>query len=191
MLVADPLSAKASPLVRNLAPEIRKAAAGRPILDVACGSGRNAFPLAELGCDVICVDRDLARLKSQQLPPNIADRLILHEMNLLSDPWPLAAGTIGGALVVDFLDPSLFALLSESLGFGACLLVETISARGGNYLRLPRAGELRSAFEPWFDLELYRERKIERAPSDAVTVKLFGKRRVNPVESSRDRGGSR
>jgi tellurite methyltransferase len=193
MLVADTLRSEASPLVRKFSLEMARAASARPILDVACGAGRNAIPLAELGCRVICIDRDLGRLKNQRLPRKISGLLTLVEMDLLTDPWPFEPGTIGGALMVDFLHPSLFGLLSRSLGAGACLLIETISARGGNYRELPKPDELRTAFETAFDFEFYRERKVESAPCDAVTVKLFGKRRANLVESSREvfEGGSR
>src|SRR5690348_12013636 len=45
----------AAPLVRKFAPQIASAASEKPIVDVACGSGRNALVLATLGCRVICV----------------------------------------------------------------------------------------------------------------------------------------
>lgn len=61
-LVHDEL--EPSPLVRRFAAKIVDAAAGKPVLDVACGSGRNALALSQLGCAVICVDRDLTTLQA-------------------------------------------------------------------------------------------------------------------------------
>lgn len=188
MLVAEASRPESSPFARKFARAMAEAAAGRPILDVACGSGRNSVLLAELGCAVICIDRELSRLRSQSLPAKIVNRLTLLEMDLLADSWPFEPETVGGALMVDFLHPSLFPLLCRSLGPAACLLIETISARGGNYRELPRLGELRTAFETSFDLEWYKERKVTRGGRDAVTVKLFG-RRTNPLENL-VRGGS-
>lgn len=153
------------------------AAAGRPIIDVASGSGRNAFYLAELQCSVVCVDRDLSRLRSRRLAGNIFERLTLVEMDLLVDRWPFESKTIGGIVLVDFLGRSLWEALGRSLGRGGCLLVETISGRGGNYLELPKAGELRTAFESSCDLEFYEERKVGPRDGNAVTVKMLGKRR--------------
>src|SRR5262245_2356601 len=43
--------------VRRFGPLMVPAAAGYPILDVACGSGRNGVFMAELGAPVIGVDR--------------------------------------------------------------------------------------------------------------------------------------
>ena len=70
----------------------------------------------------------------------------------------------------------------DSLSFDGYLLLETIPGCGGNYLDLPRAGQLRPAFETTFDIEFYKERKVGPPGSDAVTVQLLAKknRRVSP-----------
>jgi SAM-dependent methyltransferase len=152
------------------------AASGYPIVDVACGGGRNAFYLAELGCTVICVDRDLSRLKKGRPDAEISKRLKLIEMDLVADPWPFEERTIGGIVLVDFLDRSLFQLFERSLVTGSYLLIETISNRGGNYLELPRVGELRKAFERSFEFCLYHERQAGPRGVAAVTVRMLGKR---------------
>ena len=48
--------------------------------------------------------------------------------------------------------------------------METIPAHGGNYVELPRAGELRSALQHAFDFEFYKERKTGPHNYDAVTA---------------------
>jgi hypothetical protein len=55
---------------------------------------------------VICLDRDLTRLKKQLPERDIAKQLALVEMDLLADPWPFPPSTIGGIVLVDFLNPS-------------------------------------------------------------------------------------
>jgi SAM-dependent methyltransferase len=154
-----------------------KAASGHPVIDVACGSGRNAFYLASLGCTVICIDRDLSRLRNRLPDRLISKRLNLVEMDLLTDPWPFREHTIGGIVLVDFLDRSLFQYLERSLVVGGYLLIETISNRGGNYLELPRATELRTAFERSFEFSIYHERKAGPRAMDAVTVRMLAHRR--------------
>jgi SAM-dependent methyltransferase len=151
-------------------------ASSHPIVDVACGGGRNAFYLAQLGCKVICVDRDLNRFKERMPDTEISKRLTLIEMDLLTDPWPFGEGAIGGIVLVDFLDRSLFHSFERSLVTGGYLLIETISSRGGNYLELPRAGELRKAFERSFEFNIYHERQAGPRAVDAVTVRMLGKR---------------
>ena len=152
------------------------ASSGHPIIDVACGSGRNALYIAQFGSPVICVDRNLAYLKTQLPKRKISKQLTLVEMDLLADPWPFKARTIGGIVLVDFLDRSLFALFEKSLTTGAYILIETVSGRGGNYLELPRAGELRIALEKSFNFCIYREVKVGPQASNAVTVRLLARR---------------
>jgi hypothetical protein len=175
---------KPSPLVRKFASQIVRASAGRPLLDIACGSGRNAFVFSNLGCSVICVDRDLAGLRAQQLRlsstslGDASSRMSLYQMDFVKDPWPFGAAQAGGIINVHFLLPSLFPFFESSISADGYLLLETVPAHGGNYLELPKAGELRSAFERTFDLEFYRERKAGPPSVDAVTVQLLGRKRL-------------
>ena len=103
--------------------------------------------------------------------------MTLMERDLLADSWPFEERTIGGIVLVDFLDRSLFQFFERSLVVGGYLLIETISNRGGNYLELPSAGELRKAFERSFEFCVYREREAGPRAIDAVTVRMLGKRR--------------
>jgi tellurite methyltransferase len=172
-----------SPLVRRFALKIAGAAAGKPLIDVACGSGRNALTFAQLGCTVICVDRDLddlhahvEHLRRTELRKTSA-KLSLHQLDLVKDRWPFAACLAGGIINVHFLLPKLFPFFERSLSPGGYLLLETVPGCGGNYLELPKAGELRSAFEKGYEVEFYQERKVGPLGVDAVTVKVLGKKR--------------
>ena len=166
-----------SPLVKKFANVIANATSGYPIIDVACGAGRNAFYLAQLGCTVICIDRDLSRLKERRPDAEISKRLTFIEMDLVADPWPFGERTIGGIVLVDFLDRSLFQFVERSLVTGGYLLIETISNRGGNYLELPSAGELRKAFERSLEFCVYHEREAGPRGTNAVTARMLARRR--------------
>jgi tellurite methyltransferase len=175
-----PAASQAAPFLRRYARQLIDSSHRAPIVDVACGSGRNALFLAELGCEVFCLDRDLGQLEqilaSGTLRPAVAEKLRLCKLDLVSDPWPFEPQTIGGILNIHFNLAALFPCFAAALLPGGCLLVETVPAHGGNYLELPRAGQLRSAFEDSFDLEFYKERKVGPGNYDAVTVRLFAKR---------------
>jgi len=172
-----------APLVRRFAAKIAKASGGLPILDVACGSGRNAFPLRKLGCTVICIDRDLSRLPTQ--PPSIhsdlsgpaAPELIPRQMDLLKDGWPFGESSIGGIINIHFFCLSLFPAFERSLAPGGYLLLETVPGCGGNYLELPKAGTVKSFFEKSLDLEFYREHGVGPKGTDAVTVRMLARMR--------------
>ena len=152
-------------MVLKLASTLVKAAEGRPILDVACGSGRHALLLLGFGCIVICMDRDLAYLKARKATLNhkISRQLVLQQLDLVKDSWPLGPSVVGGIINVHFFEPTLFPFFGYSISPGGYLLFESISGRGGNYLELPKAGEVKTALENEFDLETYEERNVESA----------------------------
>jgi len=169
----------ASPLVRKFASKIADAAGGAPILDVACGSGRNAMLLSDLGCTVVCIDRDLTRLKIElgSRPSRVtSSRLQLCHLDLANDPWPFDGGSVGGVINVHFLLPALFPLFEKSLMLGGYLLLESVPGCGGNYVELPAAGQVRTALGKAFDFEFYKESKVGPPGFDAVTVKVVAKR---------------
>ena len=148
---------KPTPLVRRFASKIA-ATAGAPILDVACGSGRNAIVLAELGCTVICLDKDLSPIKVQQAElshthlKQASQRLNLQRLDFDRDPWPFATSSVGGIINVHFFLPALLPFFEKSLIPGRYLLLETVPGCGGNYLQLPKAGEVKIALESAYDL---------------------------------------
>ena len=98
---------------------------GGKVLDLACGGGRHAIYLANLGNTVYAVDRDPESLARIQHP-----YVVTEQMDLEGDHWPLSEAEYGkwNAIVVTnylyrpFLD-QLPALLEE----GGILLYETFA----------------------------------------------------------------
>ena len=70
--------------MRRFAMRIVDAAGKAPILDVACGSGRHALLFAQLGCSVICLDKNADLLR--RLPKN--PRIFPMQVDLATKPWP-------------------------------------------------------------------------------------------------------
>jgi hypothetical protein len=173
---------KPSPLVRRFAAKIAEASSGLPVLDVACGSGRNATPLQQLGCTVICIDRDLSRLPQQPPPTSRAlsdpapPELIPRKMDLLKDDWPFGESSVGGIINIHFFAPALLPAFEHSLAPGGYLLLETVPGCGGNYLQLPKAGTVRSTFGKVFEFKFYREHRVGPNGVDAVTVHMLARR---------------
>src|SRR5580704_19678522 len=97
-------------------------------------------------------------------------------MDLANDRWPFTTGFAGGIINVHFLLPELFPFFERSLSPGGYLLLETVPGCGGNYLELPKAGELRSAFEKGLQIVWYKERKVGPPGYNAVTVKMVAKK---------------
>jgi SAM-dependent methyltransferase len=155
-----------------------------PILDAGCGFGRNAVALAARGLSVVCVDRDVGRLKSfihlRSIPnAELGDdsgRLYLVVADLKRSQWPFSRNCFGAIICVHFLDIDLFEAFRFSLVPSGQLYIETFGGHGGNYLDLPGAGQLRDLLSQHFHLAFYRERKVGPADTDAVSVKLLAKK---------------
>ena len=172
-----------SVLVRRFASDLIESAAGKPILDVACGAGRNAIFLASLGCRVICMDLDVRplmevrRRSKSRTAQKCFDFIETIEIDLIREPWPIPENSTGGIVNVHFTQPSVFPCFASSMISGGNLILETVPAHGGNYLQLPAAGSLKRGLELNFDFQHYEERKVGPPSADAVTVQLVGTRK--------------
>ncbi len=159
-----------SAFVRECAERVVRASGGKPILDVACGSGRNGLYLASFGSEIIFVDRDLSQFHDQ-------GRFTSFQVDLVRDQWPYQPCTLGGIINVHFLLPGLFPKFAASFAPGAYLLLETVPGYGHNYLELPKAGSLRRKLAKDFEIEVYRERTVGPPDADAVAARLLARRR--------------
>jgi SAM-dependent methyltransferase len=96
------------------------------ILDLACGSGRNAAPLARARGRVVGIDRDPEALHVLLLQaPAACVRADLEAGGGI----PLASGTCGAVLVFRFLFRPLAAEIERVLAPGGLLLYETFTQR--------------------------------------------------------------
>jgi SAM-dependent methyltransferase len=99
-------------------------APGSTVLDVACGSGRHARLLAELGHRVTGVDRDAQALQTLQGLPGI-DELLLADIE--AGPWPLDARQFDCVLVTNYLWRALLPTIVAALKPGGLLVYETFA----------------------------------------------------------------
>lgn len=118
--------------------------AGGRVLDIACGSGRNAVYLASLGHAVTAVDRDLALSAAVRDTPGIA----WLEHDLEGRPWPYADHDWQGVVVINYLHRPLLEHLHAALASGGALIYATFAhgqavyGRPRNPLHLLMPGEL-------------------------------------------------
>jgi SAM-dependent methyltransferase len=159
-------------MVRRFGARIVQAANGSPIVDLGCGTGRNAIHLARLGGTVVCIDRNSELLR--RLPR--AQRLVRLHMDLDTERWPFTQSQLGGIVCVHFLMPTLFPQFERSLAPGGCLLIETVPAHGGNFIELPNKSELKRALGKSFQFEFFREKEAGPVGFEKVTVRLLAKR---------------
>jgi SAM-dependent methyltransferase len=177
---ADLLWLAPSQTVKTFGKEIVHAARGLPILDVACGRGRNSAWISHLGGHVVGIDINLRPLKTAG--DYAGDTTLAHafrqvellELDLIRGVWPYPPSSVGGIVNIHFLHRPLLMAFSRSLVSGGFLVLETVEARGGNYLQLPEAGALRDTLADFFSFLVYKERQVGAEGINAVTVRLVG-----------------
>jgi SAM-dependent methyltransferase len=179
---ADLLWLAPSQSVKTFGKEMVLAARGLPILDVACGTGRNSAWISQLGGQVVGVDINLRQIESaRDYAKNTSlaqafGRIDLLELDLIRSIWPYPPSSVGGIVNIHFLHRPLLMEFSRSLVSGGLLVLETVEARGGNYLQLPEAGLLRATLAEFFSFLVYKERPVGPEGVNAVTVRLVGRR---------------
>ena len=99
---------------------------GRPVLDVACGSGRHLVCLAAHGHPVTGIDRDAQAL--DMAASHLAGQGELVQADIENGPWPLADRQFGAVVVTNYLWRALLPTLVASVEPGGVLLYETFAA---------------------------------------------------------------
>ena len=135
----EPL-AEPSQLLCDELPRLGRSAAGRPILDLACGRGRHALAIARTGLTAVGLDRNLASLSELKRRAAV-EALPVHTVaaDLESgDGFPVTPIRCGGILVFRYLFRPLAPAIEEALGPGALLLYETFTVDQGKVDYGPR-----------------------------------------------------
>ena len=105
------------------------------VLDIACGSGRHMHFLAQLGCELIGVDKDPAALES-------ASRYgAVLQADLENEAWPVAIDKKFQVVIVfNYLHRPLFPRIQECIAQGGYLIYETFAVGNEEFGR-PRSPE--------------------------------------------------
>ncbi len=109
----------ASPWVRRFATQIPK---GGLVLDLACGAGRHAIFLANLGYSVLAVDQDVSLIEQ-----NTNSLITSKATNLELDEWPLDGLEFSGIVVTNYLYRPHWDQLPKMLAKGGVLIYETFA----------------------------------------------------------------
>ena len=109
----------ASPWVRRFASHIPKEGL---VLDLACGAGRHATFLADMGYSVFAVDLDIALIEQNKSP-----LITSKAFNLELEEWPLEDHEFSGIVVTNYLYRPHWDRLPSMLANGGVLIYETFA----------------------------------------------------------------
>ena len=166
----------ASPHVLAHLAQLREGAALGPVVDLACGRGRNALAIAAHGIPLLGVDRSagfLAELCGAARALELPIRAVRADLESAPAP-PLAAGRCGALVVCRYLHRPLAPALAALLAPGGWLLYETFTIHQRelgygpeNPAFLLNPGELPTLF-PGLEVALHWEGQSEEARPAAV-----------------------
>ena len=108
-------------------PRLRAAAALGPVVELACGRGRNALALARAGIPTLGIDRDRDALRALREAARGARVSALCADLETPQGIPLRPGTCGAILVFRFLFRPLARAIEAALAPGGLLLYETFT----------------------------------------------------------------
>jgi len=127
---------------------------GGRALDVACGDGRNALYLAQLGYMVDAIDVSdvaISALRSETSARGLAMTIAPRVVDLEREPLPVA--DYDAIVMLNFLQRDLLGALAQALAPGGVLIVETLAqahveqlGHSFNPAYLVQPGELPAAF---------------------------------------------
>ena len=156
------------PLLQTYLDELALAARLGPVLDLACGSGRNGLYLLENRIPVVFADIRADALASIQLR---LDEMLPDRDEPLSSVWevdfelpgsnPFAQRMFGGMVVFSYLYRPLLGTLKQSVHPGGLVIYQTFTlaqiqfGRPKNPDFLLQPGELREHFSDWDVLHYY------------------------------------
>jgi SAM-dependent methyltransferase len=108
---------------------VEAAARRGPVLDLACGGGRQALAVAGWGLPVVAMDRSREALAGLAAQARAGPGSVLEVRTDLETPMgiPVAPGSCGVILVFRFLFRPLAAAIAEALAPGGLLLYETFT----------------------------------------------------------------
>ena len=145
-----------SNLIVSTLQAIRHAGQYGPVLDLACGSGRNGVYLVGQGQPVVFADRDQAKLDeiARTLQDNVPATFWCVD---LEEPQsrPLEGKYYGTVLVCRYLHRPLMAAIRDSVQAGGIVIYETFTRDQPQFGRptnpdfLLQAGELEKTFRGW------------------------------------------
>ncbi|PKO84139.1 MAG: SAM-dependent methyltransferase [Betaproteobacteria bacterium HGW-Betaproteobacteria-11] len=153
---------------------------GGRVLDLACGSGRHACWLADLGHVVEAVDRDAVALAElSRARPQVRTRVA----DLEGGPWPYHGCAFDAIVVTNYLYRPLLPLILSALDSNGVLIYETFMVgnerfgKPSNPAFLLHSGELLEVVRQHLNIVAFEQGEVA-TPRPLVVQRLCATRRI-------------
>ena len=168
---------KPASLLTEFWPLFQQASRLGPVIDLACGQGRNGLFLAAKGIPVVLIDRSAERLaEARRLARQTGVAVDILQSDLeIAGADPLEGLSAGGIMVFRYLHRPLIPAIRQSIRAGGFLIYETFTRdqrRFGkpsnpDYLLQPQ--ELNGWFQDWQILHYFEGLK-EKPPRAVAQI---------------------
>lgn len=185
------MSKAASALVESHLQALLSASELGPILDLACGGGRNGLFLVGKGVPVVFADRSETSLEEVR---NRLDAMSASAAAEKSRCWlvdfenkekdPLAEKRFGAIIVFNYLHRALFTAIKGAIAPGGIVIYETFTVDNLRYGRprnpdyLLRPGELAEYFGDWDCLHHF-EGEVKGEPGTRAIAQIVARKPNN------------
>jgi len=176
---------KASQLLLDHLDLLLDAKLSLPVLDLACGTGRNGLVLAHHGIPVVFADKSITALEAvkRHLSGNALPGQIWQVDLEQTGSNPLADREFSAIIGFNYLHRPIFSALKDSVEPGGLVIYETFTVENRRFGRpsnpkfLLRHGELKSIFQNW-EIIFYFE-GIQPEPARGI-AQIVARRPMSP-----------
>lgn len=148
----------------------------KPVLDIACGYGRNGMELVKHGHKVLFMDYDedcLLYIEEKKKICRAFSKLIrTWEWDLTSGRLPLHDNSVSGIINVHYYNEKLIDDMIRVIMPGGFLCFETIDAHSCHENELPEYGFIKHKLE-LFEMKYYKETMVKNSLRGASACKIF------------------
>lgn len=144
---------------------------GKPVLDLACGTGRNGLYLQQQQIPTVFADQNQAVLTSIAATPGISAEQCWH-VDFENGQQQLQPNSYQGIMVFRYLHRPLIADIKQAVCSGGIVIYETFTVENRQFGRpnrdafLLQLGELKQLFSDWECVHYFEG--IERDPDRAI-----------------------
>ena len=148
-----------------------------PILDVACGYGRNGLYFVRHGYRVVFIDHDERALRDIRDRTDVDQDLIrVLKLELCNYEHRIPDRSCGGVILCDYYDDMVVQDLISMVAPGGFLLIKTPGNRGDSWKGKPEFMAVAHSIEDSFDIVYHHERTCKKNPRYA-SLSLLAYRR--------------